>query len=115
MDSVWLSEGPIINMVSKIQLQKCTTNRYYSIIYNLLIAYAIVTYIIPNIRREHVLLDSFKKGVPIALILYGLLVFRCAGLLKSYYWMPELIFGIFSTIFTIYFVKKIEIKLMDVI
>ena len=112
---MWLSEGPIINMVSKIQLVKSTTNKYYILIYNLLIAYAIVNYVLPSIRREHVFIDTIKKGIPLALIVYGILVFRCAGLFKNYFWISEFAFGIFSTIFTIYFVKKIEIKLLDIV
>jgi len=114
-DSVWFKYGPMSLMISKIQLENTKTNILNMMIFNIIVSIALIKFVLPNINKKNIYLDTLKYSLLMSLIIYGSYSLRTSIFLKKFNIYYDIIYGLISTIIIVFISKKIEILIKDII
>ena len=71
-------------MISNIQKSPFVVNKYAALASYLLLALGLAIFLIPNIRKEHILSDSLYYGGLLGLVIYGVFDFTNLAIIKRY-------------------------------
>jgi uncharacterized membrane protein len=87
LDIIWISlymgkqyQKQINNIQNNVLIPKYT----YAIFAYFLMTIGLIQFVIPNIKKENRLCDSFKYGFIFGLIVYGIYDFTCAAIFKDW-------------------------------
>ena len=114
-DSVWFKYGPMSLMISKIQLENTKANILNMMIFNIIVSIALIKFVLPNINKKNIYLDTLKYSLLMSLIIYGSYSLRTSIFLKKFNIYYDIIYGLISTIIIVFISKKIEILIKDII
>lgn len=114
-DSVWFKYGPMSLMISKIQLENTKANILNMMIFNIIVSITLIKFVLPNINKKNIYLDTLKYSLLMSLIIYGSYSLRTGIFLKNFNIYYDIIYGLISTIIIVFISKKIEILIKDII
>jgi len=102
-------------MISKIQLENTKANILNMMIFNIIVSIALIKFVLPNINKKNIYLDTLKYSLLMSLIIYGSYSLRTSIFLKKFNIYYDIIYGLISTIIIVFISKKIEILIKDII
>ena len=87
LDLLWIKfyMGPqYFKLVKKIQKTDLQINKYYAIAAYIAIIIGLNVFVLPNIRKEHLILDCIKYGFTYGAVLYAVYDFTCGAIFKEW-------------------------------
>ena len=87
LDFLWIGlfmKNRYQNEIKNIQGTPVSFNIIYAVIAYVLMAVGLVIFVLPNIRSEHRLLDSFKYGFLFGIVVYGIYDFTAAAVISKW-------------------------------
>lgn len=87
LDFLWIGlfmKNRYQNEIKQIQGTPMSVNITYAVVSYVLMAVGLVLFVLPNIRSEHRLLDSFKYGFLFGIVVYGIYDFTAAAVISKW-------------------------------
>jgi len=87
LDIIWISlymGKQYKKQINNIQNNVLTPKYTYAMFAYFLMTIGLIQFVIPNIKKENRLYDSFKYGFVFGLIVYGIYDFTCATIFKDW-------------------------------
>ena len=87
LDFLWIGlfmKNRYQNEIKQIQGTQMSVNIAYAVVSYVLMAVGLVLFVLPNIRSEHRLLDSFKYGFLFGIVVYGIYDFTAAAVISKW-------------------------------
>ena len=87
LDIIWISlymGKQYQKQINNIQNNVLTPKYTYAMFAYFLMIIGLIQFVIPNIKKENRLCDSFKYGFVFGLIVYGIYDFTCATIFKDW-------------------------------
>lgn len=115
LDLIWL-KGYMGNeyrkMIRKIQGSDMQVNTIYAILSYALMIIGLNVFVIPNINKDNLMMDSLKYGFLFGIVLYGVYDFTIAAVLKGWNFKLALIDVLWGGI--VYFLASyLTFKILD--
>ncbi len=87
LDFLWIGlfmKNRYQNEIKQIQGTQMSVNIAYAVVSYVLMAVGLVLFVLPNIRSEHRLLDSFKYGFLFGIVVYGIYDFTAVAVISKW-------------------------------
>jgi len=113
-----LNKSKIAKYITNIQLEPIQFKYKYIFVSYFLISYAIVLFIIPKIRDEHIIKDSIHYGISMGIIIYGVSILHNMALFKKqnkYLIYSDIMIRTISLVIVLLITKKISLFFKHVI
>ena len=72
------------NMIPTIQGSDISAKPVYAVLSYILMVIGLLVFVVPNIRKEHLIGDSLKYGITFGIVLYGVYDFTAGAVLNKW-------------------------------
>ena len=115
---ILLHKSKIKKYITTIQLEPTVFKYKYIFISYIFIAYATTLFVIPKIRKKHILKDSITYGTSLGIVIYTVSNLHNMALFKKqnkYLMYSDIMIRTFSLIIVIYITKRTELFFKHII
>ena len=111
---IWLYMGGKYSQeISRIQGSPLKPRLFFAVLAYLLMVIGLLVFVLPNIRKDHALVDSLKYGALFGIVLYGVYDFTAATVFKD--WniklaLVDILWGGFVYFIVAYVTTKMNLK-----